>query len=126
MLPTKRYWFSTLRSFSTPPAIRSERTFALENRLFSIRISFWLVGTALAILQVWTYRYWVSADGISYLDLSDAVVGLGWHRLINGTWSPLYPVLLGVGRILRPDRYSEVVTGHLVNFIIFLGAFSAF
>jgi hypothetical protein len=119
-------WLSSLRAVSTSSVFRSESSLRPENRLFAIRVAFWLFGTVLAIAQAWNYRYWVSADGISYLDLSDALSGMGWHRLINGTWSPLYPILLGLGRILRPDRYGEVVTGHLINIILFVGTFLAF
>jgi hypothetical protein len=98
-----------------------------EKMLLIIRVSFWLLGTLLASLQAWSHRYWVSADGISYLDMSEAVSsGLGWHRLINGTWSPLYPFLLGISEVLRPDRYREIVTGHVLNIVLFLGALAAF
>ena len=81
----------------------------------------------MASMQVWAYRYYVSTDSISYLDMSDAVFsGTGWHRLITGTWSPLYPFLLGLGRLLHPDPYREIVTGHLMNIPRFLAAFAAF
>jgi hypothetical protein len=105
----------------------SEGAVKLENRLFVIRVGFWVLGTVLAVLQASAYRYWVSGDGISYLDLSDAVSsGLGWHRLINGTWSPLYPFLLGLSELVQQDRYNEIVSGHVLNVVLFLGAFAAF
>jgi len=81
----------------------------------------------MASMEVSAYRYFVSTDGISYLDMSDAVFpGTEWRRLITGTWSPLYPFLLGLGRLLRPDPYREIVTGHLINIPMFLAAFAAF
>jgi hypothetical protein len=98
-----------------------------DRRMFRIRLGFWALGTVLAALQAWFYRYWISADGVAYLDMSDAMVsGRGWKDLINGTWSPLYPAIYGLARRLRPDRYSEVVTGHLLNVFLFLAAFAAF
>jgi hypothetical protein len=100
---------------------------ARETRLLFIRCGFWIVGTILALVQTWSYRYAITADGVSYLDLSDAVFpGTDWHRIITGVWSPLYPLLLGLARMLRPERYSEVVTGHLLGIAIFLGAFAGF
>ena len=70
-----------------------------------VRVAFWLVGTVLAVLQSWSFRHFVTADGIAYLDMSDfAVAGTGWQRIISGAWSPLYPFVIGIGRrILRPS-----------------------
>jgi hypothetical protein len=78
-------------------------------------------------MQAWAYRHFISADGISYLDMSDALFpGGDWHRIITGTWSPFYPFLLGLCRLLSPDPYREVIIGHLFNIAIFLCAFAAF
>jgi hypothetical protein len=33
-----------------------------------VRVAFWLVGTVLAVLQSWSFRHFVTADGIAYLD----------------------------------------------------------
>lgn len=102
----------------------SNETRLLERRL---RFAFWLVGILLATMQAWAYRHYISADGISYLDLSDAVLpGTDWRRIITGTWSPLYPLLLGLCRLLSPDPYREVIVGHFFNILIFLFAFAAF
>jgi len=99
-------------------------TRSLERRL---RLAFWLAGFVLATMQAWAYRHYISADGISYLDMSDAVFpGVDWHRIITGTWSPFYPFLLGLCRLLSPDPYREVIIGHLFNIPIFLCAFAAF
>ena len=58
----------------------------------AVRAAFWVLGVVLAGVQAWAFRYYVSADAISYLDMSDGVMpGGSWHRLINGVWSPLYP-----------------------------------
>jgi len=79
-------------------------------------------------MQAWAFRYYVSADAISYLDMSDSVMpGGDWHRLINGVWSPLYPFLLGVfRRILHVSPANEIVAGHLLNLAFFLFAFACF
>jgi len=56
----------------------------------------WVVLVSISLFQAYAQRYAVSPDGISYLDMSDAVVGGDWSRLINLYWSPLYPTLLAV------------------------------
>src|ERR1700687_4545674 len=65
----------------------------------ALRLGFWVVGILLASAQAWIFRYDVSADSISYLDMSDGVLpGSDWHQLINGVYSGLYPLLLGIFR----------------------------
>src|SRR6266566_2992259 len=85
--------------------------------LNGLRAAFWSVGVLLAIGQAWVSRYQVSADSISYLDMSDGVLpGSDWHRLINGIWSPLYPAILGVfRRVFNISPQHEIVAGHLLN-----------
>lgn len=39
-------------------------------------------------------------DGISYLDLSDAALAGRWHEFVNAYWSPLFPALIALGRLL--------------------------
>jgi len=62
----------------------------------TIRVVARVVILAIAVFQAWAQRYAVSPDGISYLDMSDAVVDGNWSRLVNLYWSPLYPALIGV------------------------------
>ena len=94
----------------------------------ALQMGFWLLGLVLAILQSWSFRHFVTADAIAYLDMSDFVVGgASWQRIISGVWSPLYPFLIGVGRwILRPSPSREIATCHLLNIVIFLFAFACF
>ena len=93
-----------------------------------VRVAFWLVGTVLAVLQSWSFRHFVTADGIAYLDMSDFVVpGVGWRRIISGVWSPLYPFLTGLTRwILKPSPSREIAACRLLNIVIFLFAFACF
>jgi 4-amino-4-deoxy-L-arabinose transferase-like glycosyltransferase len=55
---------------------------------------------ALALWQAWVFRHEISPDGVAYLDLSDAIVNGRPGELVNGYWSPLYPTLLGLIRLL--------------------------
>jgi hypothetical protein len=102
--------------------------FALRQPQWMVRVAFWLLGLVLASLQSWSFRHFVTADAIAYLDMSDFVVrGAGWQRIISGVWSPLYPFLIGVGRlILRPSPSGEIATCHLFNIVIFIFAFVCF
>ena len=94
----------------------------------AVRAAFWALGIVLAGVQAWAFRYYVSADAISYLDMSDGVMpGESWHRLINGVWSPLYPLLLGiVRRTFNIYASNEIAAGHLLNLGFFLFAFLCF
>jgi len=79
-----------------------------------VRVAFWLVGTVLAVLQSWSFRHFVTADGIAYLDMSDFVVpGVGWRRIISGVWSPLgreKPVSRSLQRLTsKPPTISGVL-----------------
>src|SRR6185437_799754 len=59
--------------------------------------------------------------------LSDAVVAGRWSELANLYWSPLYPFLIGVARVIGgagPAR--EVPIMHVVNFVSFVAMFAAF
>ncbi len=92
-----------------------------------VRLVSWSVILALAIFQAWAQRYAVGPDGISYLDLSDAVVTGRWAGLLNAYWSPLYPALIGVARLVGgagPEHEVPIV--HAVNFAAFLAMFAAF
>jgi hypothetical protein len=93
-----------------------------------LRAGVWIFGISFAAMQAWAFRYYVSADAISYLDMSDgAMPGGDWHRLINGVWSPLYPLLLGiVRRMFHISPANEIVAGHLLNLAFFLFAFACF
>src|ERR1700674_3864193 len=102
--------------------------FAHRQSQWMVRVVFWLLGLILASLQSWSFRHFVTADAIAYLDMSDFVVpGAGWQRIISGVWSPLYPFLIGVGRwILRPSPSGEIAPCHLFNIVIFVFAFACF
>jgi hypothetical protein len=96
---------------------------------FQRRISsaFWIAAVLLGGFQFWISRQTMNTDGISYLDMADAIARGNWRAAVNGYWSPLYPCLLALGRIIfRPSAYREFAVVHLVNFFIFLAATAAF
>jgi hypothetical protein len=93
----------------------------------TIRLTAWVAILALAAFQAYAQRFSISPDGISYLDLSDAVVSGRWSTLVNLYWSPLYPLLIGVGRLVSgAGPQWEVLTLHAVNVACFIAMFAAF
>ena len=69
----------------------------------------------------------MQSDGISYLDMGEAILRGDWKMAVNGHWSPLYPWLQGLAlRLLRPSAYWEFTVVHLVNFLIYLFALVGF
>ena len=92
-----------------------------------IRAGAWLILLALAGAQAWSARFYATPDGVSYMDLSDAVLTGQWGELLNAYWSPLYPALIGVMRaVLRPSAYWEFGIPHLLNFLLFAASLAAF
>ena len=91
------------------------------------RVVAWIVILAAVAVQGYARRHGMTPDGVAYLDLSDAVVNGRWAELLNGYWSPLYAVLIGVARVaLRPSPYWEFATVHLVNVALFVLTIPAF
>jgi hypothetical protein len=88
-------------------------------------VAFWSAGILLASAQAWIFRYQASSDSISYLDMSDGVLpGSDWHRLINGVWSPLYPLFLGIfRRTFHISPGTEIPASHVLNVVFFIFAF---
>jgi hypothetical protein len=93
----------------------------------SVRVGAWVVLLALAGAQAWSARFYPSPDGISYLDLSDAVLSGQWRELLNAYWSPLYPALVGLVRaVARPTPYWEFGVVHLLNLLLFALSLAGF
>jgi len=92
----------------------------------ALRVAAWAVGLAVAAWQAFAYRDWVNADSMSYLDMSDAITSGAWDRLVNATWSPLYPALVGVARLVDPSPAWDFAAAHVVNFVAFVFAMLAF
>ena len=79
------------------------------------------------LTRAWVERFSLNVDGVSYLDLSDAFLRRDWHNFLNAYWSPLYPALLGIGRLVGPStKRWELPTAHLLNFVIFVAALACF
>jgi len=92
-----------------------------------VRITAWCLLSLAALIDMAYGRHAMNPDGISYLDMGDAMVRGDWKMATNAYWSPLYPWLQGLSlRLFKPSAYSEFTVVHLVNFPIFLFALAGF
>jgi hypothetical protein len=81
---------------------------------------------AFGLGALWLARDGMNPDGVAYLDASDVFLEGGWPESGSSYWSPLYPTLLAIGRLLggtSPGRALAV--GQAVNLVLFLLAFAA-
>ncbi len=98
---------------------------SMRNR--RITLIFILVAIIVGATYAWGRRHSMNPDGISYLDMTDALRQGEWKAAINACWSPLYPCLLGLAfSILKPSLAWEFPAAHLVNFIIYLLSLGCF
>ena len=86
-----------------------------------------MASVALGVGHAWVGRYSMNPDGVSYLDMGDALVRRDWASAVNAYWSPLYGWILGlvVGQI-DPSPKWQFPLVHAVNFVAFLFALLAF
>jgi hypothetical protein len=92
-----------------------------------VRIGGWSFLVLAALIDTIAGRHAMNPDGISYLDMGDAMVRGDWKMAVNGHWSPLYPWLQGVAlRLVHPSAYTQFTVVHFVNLLIFLFALASF
>jgi len=88
---------------------------------------FLLVGMLLAGVQAYTARYYMGADGISYVDVALAYVRHDWSLAVSSYWSPMYSWVLGLGFAIVPATpRTEYPIVHAVNWICFVFTFWRF
>ena len=98
----------------------SPRRLRLLLRLLALVVGVVNTGAAIAAESM-------GEDGINYLDQGDAWMRGDWGTAVNGTWSPLYPLILGlVMRLGRPSMTMEFPLVHVVNFGVFVLALACF
>lgn len=98
-------------------------------RLRSIRFFFRALAVVLGGAFTWAaaVTHSMNPDGVSYLDIGDALMAGEWSAGLNAIWSPLYPLILGAAnRIFNPPIHWQFPLVHVVNFLIFLLALVAF
>ena len=78
---------------------------ALASRVRTIA---WCVLLLAGLTEAIVSRHAMQDDGISYLDMGDAMVRGDRKMAFNGVWSPLYPFLQGAAhRLLNPGAYGN-------------------
>ena len=106
---------------------KAHLTLEEDQRYRLTRLVCWIVCVGFALFEAWSQRRFINEDGVSYLDMSDALIQHNWHLLINPIWSPLYPLLIGIATwLMRPSAQWELLIVHALNFVIFLGALASF
>jgi hypothetical protein len=81
----------------------------------------------LGLLNFWTTRFFISSDGISYLEIARKYADGDWKGAANAYWSPLYSWILAAVRLLtgKNDRW-ELTSLHLVNLLAYVIALILF
>ena len=112
------------RMSSSVPRAGEAQASAVTSR---VRTAAWFLLVLLGLIETVYGRHAIQDDGISYLDMGDAIARADWKMALNGVWSPLYPFLQGVTlRLLKPSEYLQFTVVHCVNFLIFLFALRMF
>lgn len=94
-------------------------------RIFKVGMIAFILASG--FFRVWVGRYSMDPDGVNYIDLARAWAAHDWAHVVNGYWSPLYPVLLSVAfAVVKPTGRGEILLAHAVNFIILVGALACF
>jgi hypothetical protein len=84
---------------------------------------------ALLTLPVaWNARQFISADGLSYLEVASNTIQFGPRYLLsNGYWSPGYPALLTITmKLTRPSPAFELAVVHSLDWVICVFTYSCF
>ena len=98
---------------------------AFNPRVRSASLS-WIVVALFGALEGFYGRTQYFGDWISYLNVSRAVTRLDWKAIFDPMWSPGYPVLVALMRVLfSPTPEGEWYATFLLNWIIFLGAYAS-
>jgi hypothetical protein len=89
-----------------------------------MRAAAWVVALALGAAHLWMNRRNLrDVDGISYLDMGDALFRGDWSTAVNGLWSPLYAWVLGLAMwVAEPAPLREMYVVQLVNLAVYVGA----
>lgn len=88
-----------------------------------------LIAVGLGSVHAWAAAtsHSMNADGVSYLDIGDAIFHGDWATGLSAVWSPLYAWILGaVMRLFDPPMEWEFPLVHIVNYLIFLFALVCF
>lgn len=117
-------WKGTILNFKEGERAGTDGPRSNDRALRALCIAVALIA---GFVQAWVNRFYVSYDGVSYLDMADAYLSRSWHVAINGFWNPLYSWIVGLAFLsLRPNAYWEYPVVHLVNLFAYAATVAAF
>jgi hypothetical protein len=86
-----------------------------------VRSLFWIIGPLAAAALAYTTRHFINGDAMTYIEIGESFINGQYSALANLTYSPGYPVLLGLAEsVLKTNPLNEIQTLKLVNFFCFL------
>ncbi len=92
----------------------------------AIRLFFWTFGLAVAGITAYTTRFFINGDAIAYIEMGESLRSGYWNGLINLTYSPGYPILLGIAQsVLDTNPFNELQVLRAVNFLCFVIAMAS-
>ncbi len=119
-----------MKSIDRPPVFDTTASPAISNDAVltsRVRVTSLCLLALMGLIEAIVSRHAMQDDGISYLDMGDAIVRGDWKMAFNGVWSPLYPFLQGAThRLFHPNAYWQFTVVHGVNFLVFLFALGCF
>ena len=87
---------------------------SVSSRPWNKPVLFWGSALVFGYLELWSNRFYMGNDGVSYLDIADAYLRGDWHTAFNSAW------LIGLDfLILRPPAHWEYTAVQLLNFFIY-------
>lgn len=95
----------------------SEQSKYAQRNLRFLRAIVWVITIGSGFLQAWAARFYVSPDGVCYLDIAGAYLRGDWTNAVNAYWSPFFSWLLSLCLgLFKPNPYWESTVLHLLNF----------
>ena len=86
-----------------------------------IRVCFWIIGITMGVALTYTTRHFINSDVLPYMEMGELFLRGQWGGLVNTTYSPAYPLLLGVAQVLFQTHPSnEILILKTVNLFCLL------
>jgi len=100
--------------------------FELEGWNSRIRAGFWIIGILCGGIMAYTTRFFINGDAIAYIEMGEAFRKGDWSGVVNLTYSPGYPALLGLAQaILQTNPLNELPLLRITNLFCFALAMAA-
>lgn len=91
-----------------------------------ILLLFAVAGLSIAAAQLTAWQYLVGWDSVSYLEIADQVLKGHFQELFGSYWSPLFPLLLALIKVVTSNSLDEFMVLALAMYGAFAFSFAAF